>query len=204
MSWEDDNKWESEWWGNCANTLREELLQFAYSKRTGLQSSYNSRTDFNIDMGGKSVIDLGGGPVSLLLKCQNVKGTVIDPCKFPDWIRARYKAAEIKYFQIKAEDLVLAASDEVWIYNVLQHTVDPEKIIRNAKKAAPVIRLFEYVDAGTSDGHPHELTEAKLNQWLNGKGTVEWINEEGDSALNKHGAIGKCYYGVFDDRNRAI
>ena len=197
MAWEADNKWEKDWWGDCVNTLREELLQFAYSKRMGLQSTYNSRTDYNIDMRGKSVIDMGGGPTSLLLKCQNVKGTVIDPCKFPDWVGGRYKAAGIKYFQIKAEDLTLAQADEVWIYNVLQHTVDPELIIKNARKAAGTIRLFEYIDTGTSDGHPHELTEAKLNSWLCSRGAVEWINEEGDSELNKHGAIGKAYYGVF-------
>lgn len=197
MSWEEENKWEAEWWGNCANTFREELLQFAYIRRMGLTTVYDGRTEYLVDMNGKSIIDFGGGPVSILLKCVNVKGTVIDPCKFPDWVRARYKAAGIKYFQLKAEDITLAEADEVWIYNVLQHTIDPEQIIKNAKKAAPIIRLFEYINTGTGPGHPHELTEEKLNSWLGHQGAIEYINEDGPADLNQHGARGQCYYGVF-------
>lgn len=198
MSWADDNHWEQIWWGNCGNTLREELLQFAYAKRMGLTSTYNGRTDFNIDMQGKRVIDLGGGPVSLLLKCVNVDGIVVDPCKFPEWVKARYKETGILCLRMPAEQLTLGKADEIWIYNVLQHTMDPEKIINNARKMAPVLRIFEYIDTGTSPGHPHELTEEKLNEWIGSKGFTEWIDDTGDSALNKHGAKGRCYYGVFE------
>lgn len=192
MSWIEENEWEAKWWGDCVNTIREELLQFTYAKRMGLEIFNNGRSDFNIDLHGDSIIDIGGGPVSLLLKCVNggVR-TVVDPCVFPMWIAARYACAGVNYITIPAESFKPRRDyQEVWIYNVLQHTISPKEVIENAKLAAHRIRIFEWIDAGISSGHPHELKEDQLNEWLGGKGTVEQIDE--------HSAIGKCYYGVFD------
>jgi hypothetical protein len=71
----------------------------------------------------------------------------------------------------------------------MQHAIDPGKIIDNAKKAAPVLRLFEWIDIPAHDGHPHELTEASLNEWIGQKGNVITLAESG--------CYGKAYYGVF-------
>lgn len=79
---------------------------------------------------------------------------------------------------------------EAWVYNVLQHVMDPEKIIQVAKRAARVIRLFEWIDIPPHPGHPHELTEANLSKWLGGEGTVEEFKGE-------NGLSGKAFYGVF-------
>lgn len=194
MSWLEDNEWEGKWWSDCKNTLREELLQFSYAKRMKLEVYADDKTPYNINCNGNSVIDFGGGPVSMLLKCKNVGSlTVVDPCIFPTWIAERYACAKISYLQIKAEDYDGGYNkqyDEAWIYNVLQHTVSPEKVIQVAKQTARRLRIFEFIDAGISPGHPHELTEDKLNLWISGVGTVEQINE--------NQAVGKCYYGVFD------
>lgn len=192
MTWLEDNEWEGRWWNNCVNTLREEFLQFSYAKRMGLETFYDGRSPYNIDMKGKSVLDIGGGPISLLLKCQNVRGYVADPCYFPFWVGERYRAAGINYTVVKGEDVKTRHRefDEVWIYNVLQHTVSPTEVLINAMHSGKIIRIFEWIDAGISPGHPHELKEELLNEWLGGKGTVEMINE--------HGAVGKCYYGVFN------
>lgn len=197
--WKEESKWEKNWWGNCANTLREELLQFSYAERMGLQGTYDGRTDFNIDLKGKSVLDIGGGPISLLLKCKNFsRAMVSDPCEFPKWVLDRYKSAGVEYMHTPGEALTsVQPFDEVWIYNVLQHTMDPELIVKNAMACGDIVRVFEYIDAGVSPGHPHDLTAARLNKWFGSRGIVEDINEIGDSNLNKHGAIGRCYYGAF-------
>lgn len=201
MTWFDDQKWESDWWGNCVNTLREELLQFSYAQRMGLKTFYDGRSDYNIDMQGKSVLDIGGGPVSLLLKCKNVKGAVMDPCDFPEWVSKRYEAAGIVYIQVRGEhiNIVRPNVDEIWVYNVLQHVTDPEDIIRKSRERCKTIRIFEWVEAGVSPGHPHNLTEEKLNEWLGGKGTTEqFLGGEYNEPLAARGAQGKCYYGVFE------
>ena len=92
--------------------------------------------------------------------------------------------------QIKGEELKETGWDEAIIYNVLQHTESPEKVIAQARKAVNVIRLFEWIDRPATDGHLHILTEAQLNQWLGGEGKVE-------NFTGQNGCYGKAYYGVF-------
>ena len=69
---------ESEWWGNCQNTYFEEEKQLKYARKMGLDRTPNSQTPYVFDI-NKTVLDIGGGPTSILLKCVNVQGTVIDP-----------------------------------------------------------------------------------------------------------------------------
>lgn len=200
MDWQNVSDWEANWWGNCANTYWEETKQQVYAKKMGLQATSENGKYPVYDFKNKSVLDIGGGPTSLLLKSINLEhGTVVDPCKYPNWVAMRYEVANIKYHVEKAENigttLLLPLYDEVLIYNVLQHVVDPETIIANARKIGRIIRLFEWVNTEISDGHPHTLTENKLNDWLGGEGKVEAINESG--------CHGMCYYGVFVGNNYA-
>lgn len=197
MSWEDEHQhFEKDWWGNCANTLGEEIKQLTYAEKMGLKWFHNGKSPYNIDCHNQAILDIGGGPVSMLLKCENLlRGMVVDPCEYPRWIGYRYDEANIAYGKFKGEDLdqplpeELGLFDETWIYNVLQHVEDPEKIIRNAQKASRLIRIFEWIDNGVSPGHPHDLKESKLNKWLKGEGKVE--------VLDLPQLRGKAYYGVF-------
>jgi len=172
MDWGKAQQWEKTWWGNCANTLGEEQKQMNYAQLMGLKVYANSQSSFNIDMGGKSVLDIGGGPCSMLLKCKNVRGTVVDPLDYPEWIALRYREAGIDYQKGKGEDINARGFDEVWIYNVLQHVESPQKVIENAKVAGKLIRVFEWLEIGSSIGHPHNLLEHDLNNWFEGRGKV--------------------------------
>ena len=181
MIWAKENEWERFWWNNCVNTYAEETKQFVYMNRMGV-------TD--VDRRGQSVIDIGGGPVSFLLKCQNVKGYVVDPCFYPSWVWQRYEAAGIKYLQSKGEDFCGIVADEVWIYNCLQHTESPREVVQNARKHGNVVRIFEWIYTSVEPGHPHSLNQEDLDLWLGGRGSVEEINQDG--------CVGICYYGVFN------
>ena len=184
------------WWGDCASTYYEETKQFVYARLMQLEFQPDNAGP-RIDLQGKSVLDIGGGPVSMLLKTKS-RGDyckVIDPCTYPDWVKYRYAGLFIDYETVGGEDINIddelekCIFDEVWIYNVLQHTIDPEKIIQNARRVSKIIRIFEWVDTGTSLGHPHELKEETLNKWLGGIGHVQQLNESG--------CVGKSYSGVF-------
>lgn len=190
--WKGHQVFEADWWGNCANTFGEEAKQLTYAHRLGLINDPRNGKWPVYDMRGRSVVDLGGGPVSMLLKCINLDpmSVVVDPCPYPRWVEARYKEAGIRYKRMPAEEYSEQGQSEAWIYNVLQHVIDPEKIIDNAKRSARVIRLFEWIDIPPHPGHPHELTEANLSKWLGGKGTVEEFKGE-------NGLFGKAFYGVF-------
>jgi len=191
MSWAEDQKWEAAYWGDCRNTLIEELKQLSYFKRLGLKETGMSHWRFTFDMEGKSVADVGGGPASFLLKCINVHGWVIDPNCYPEWVYKRYDAAGIRYMHQRGEAWVQQGSlfDEVWMYNVLQHVDDPELVMRNARRNGKLLRFFDWLDTPPHEGHPNTLTKELLDGWLGASGTTEIIDE--------NDARGFCYYGVF-------
>lgn len=145
----------------------------------------------------RSVVDIGGGPASLLLKCVNKgRAVVADPSVFPDWVTARYEACGIEYWRMEGESPSLDGYffDEAWIYNVLQHVRDPETVIKRAQGVAELVRIFDWVDIPPYDGHPHLLTRDSLDKWLGGKGFV--------AELSESGAVGSAYYGVFQGLHR--
>ncbi len=190
--WNQAQKWEKKWWGDCTNTFGEEIKQLLYVKRMGLKFTPDKSTPYRIEMQGKRVLDIGGGPTSLLLKCVDVDGTVADPIVWPGWVLERYRRAEIKYVQIKGEELLknVWIFDECWIYNCLQHVERPEIVLKKVMRIGKIVRIFEWIETGTNSGHPQNLTEAKLNYFLGGIGAVEEIKGES-------GCWGKCYYGIF-------
>ena len=192
--WNKAQEWEQSWWGNCINTFYEEEKQLVYADKMGLERCGNDKTPYVYDLHGISVLDIGGGVCSILLKCINIKrGVVIDPLSMPEWVIDRYTHKNIVFDNIKGEDIEKEPNgntfDEVWVYNVLQHTENPKKVVENAKAIGKTIRIFEWIDTPINEGHIHTLRENDLNDWLGGFGKVEM--------MNYRPARGKAYYGVF-------
>lgn len=187
-------QFESGWWGDCANTFGEETKQIVYAGRMGLTNTSSDSGKWPLyDLGGKGVVDLGGGPVSMLLKCVNfANSAVVDPCPYPEWAAARYAAHGVSHRVVPAEEWDGSGFDEAWIYNVLQHVEDPERVIARARAAAPVLRIFEWVEHPASLGHPHVLHVHDLNRWIGdgANGHVEILNESGCNGLAYSGAFG--------------
>jgi len=185
-----DYTFESEYWGDCCNTFDEDQKHYVYARHMGLE-----RVGYSFDVKGASVIDIGGGPTSMLLKTINLgqRGTVIDPLKYPDWTYDRYAAKGIKALVMRGEDAIIThfakGYDECWIYNCLQHTDDPERIIKNALNAAKTLRIFEWVDIPPHEGHPQEITKTALDRWIGKEGFVKQLAESG--------CYGKAYYNIF-------
>ena len=196
MSWQVEQEEERTWWGACTNTLGEELKQMVYAEYMGLMWENTGGPGPVIRMGERSIVDVGGGPASLLLKVETSGNrSVIDPCYYPSWTRERYEAAGVAFYKMKGEEFAQFFSntwDECWIYNVLQHTEDPEAVIANARKAAKKIRLFEWIDMPVSPGHPHTLTEMDLTKWLRADRSQYRTVE-----VDERGAVGRAFTGVF-------
>ena len=199
--WPRANELERQWWGDCVNTAGEEEKQMVYTRYLDIPGRYvdpAGRTFF--DLQGKNIIDIGGGPISLLLKCRNFHPSfVIDPCPFPAWVRARYQENNIMFVNRPAEEIPRVGmddrlgADEVWIYNVLQHCKDPGKVIANAKEMAPVVRIFEWIETGTNEMHIHNLTEEFLCGHFPDGRTVY---------LAEDGCFGKAFYAVWSKESR--
>ena len=145
---------------------------------------------YQYPQGGKSVVDIGGGPVSLLLKCTNVRGTVVDPFNYPAWVASRYLTAGIRVVTVKAEEFDETGFDEVWIYNLLQHVDDPKKVVAKARRAGRALRVYDWLNIPRQGPHRHVLTKEMLDELYKGCGTVEQVDWGS-------GTYGTAYYGVF-------
>ena len=202
MSWEEAQGWEREWWGDCCWTFREEQKQLTYAERMGLVAVVDDGRWPIYDMRGRTVIDMGGGPVSILLKTRSLRsGLVVDPCPYPAWVINRYNIHGILHADKRGEDfdglqldnfggacgLTDLRFDEGWLYNCLQHTDDPERVVRNLRNAAKVIRVFEWIDSEVNMAHPNAISAGDLNRWLNAVGMIEEIDDD-------RGCTGKAYY----------
>ena len=179
---------EREFWGDCANTYGEETKQFHYARIMGLKRRY-----YMFDAEGRSIIDIGGGPVSLLLKTFNFShARVVDPLRYPKWVYDRYEAHGVAWSIWPGELLPAAVGryDEAWIYNVLQHVDDPELIIHNAKRTAHTVRVFEQIHLPPHAGHPHELTPRLLSKSLGIPGQTGF--------LEAYGCAGEYWTGVLN------
>lgn len=180
-----EHEFEKHFWGKCTNTYGEETKQWVYAHYMMMPV-----VNWQIDVRGVSILDIGGGPVSMLLKCVNLgPAVVVDPIRYPDWVYDRYRAHRVMFAHMNGEDINMGGFDEVWIYNVLQHCMDPEKIVANAKCAAPRVRIFEWLDIDPHPGHPQILRSDELDKWFGAKGHVE--------DLDTNGCYGKSYSGVF-------
>jgi hypothetical protein len=181
---------ETAWWGSCVQSFHEEQKQLVYASRMGLLASWYGAHPPTFNLGGRQVIDIGGGPVSLLLKGENFHHAVVaDPGEWPQWVLDRYRAHGVDYWLAKGETLTGGPFDEAWLYNVLTHTDDPAEVVARARALARQIRLFEWIDMEPYPGHPQRLTRELLDEWLGATGFV--------AELNESGAVGRAYYGVF-------
>lgn len=203
-TWEEAQAEELAFWNTPGAELGEQLKQLSYASYLGLQFEHDGNSPYVINKAGLSIIDIGGGPVSLLLKTTTNPEDfrlVVDPCTYPEWVRDRYSDAGIDYCVMPAEKLygdVGEMVDEVWLYNVLQHTLDPQKIFDNiyaTLKEGGVFRFLDWIDTPTNVAHPVTLTIEEIMLMLETAGFKSYsVNS---ATLNENGAVGKIAFGVF-------
>lgn len=182
----DDLEFEKNYWGDCTNTFDEDQKHYVYARYMGL-----NRIHYSFDVSNKRILDIGGGPSSMLLKTINLKeGKVCDPIDYPKWVHERYKIKNIEYMVQRGEDINEFGWDEVWIYNCLQHTDDIRAIISNALRAAKTLRIFEWIDIPPHEGHPQMISKDLLDHILDHPG--------GTVRLSESGCYGNAYYNVIE------
>lgn len=191
--WEKESNWEANWHianNNCANSYAEETKQFDYAHRMGLDKFKYNRYDLvGWDFGDNTVLDVGAGPYSILLKSKAKRMVALDPCDYPNWTYVRYKECGIEFIKQKAEEMEFDKPfDIILCYNVLQHVENPEEICRRMRKYSKLIYFFDWCEIGVCPGHPWNLHPQELNKWLGGEGKVE------PTAPPKRGV---CYSGIF-------
>lgn len=156
------------------------------------------------DLKGKSIIEIGCAHIPALYFCENYSPSIIvEP--MPSSILRELVCEMNEREGLSPPDIYLAndvvemlsndlmkGRSEVWLFNVLQHVLDPDKVIENCKAWAKTIRFFEPVDQPISDCHPHAPTQADFKRWF---GDVAKLYEGNPNAVNFHTA--NCMYGTW-------
>ena len=142
---------------------------------------------------GKSIIEIGPAHIPALYFCENYSQSLIIEPMPSDTLRELINYLPIYISTSPAEETEIEGkADEVWMFNLLQHVLDPNELIENAKKWANTIRFFEPVDQPISDCHPHAPTQEDFKRWF---GDSAKLYKENPNAVNFHTA--KCMHGTW-------
>ena len=171
--WEKATEFETNWWGLEPNERWNEEVrkQATYAAKMGLPE--------DLDIGPTTVLDIGCGPTSMLLRSNRhgAPAVGVDPLPVSKETLQRYAAANVTFWNHKAEQFDAAewpSFEEAWIYNCLQHTEDPVAILEEVAKAARTVRIFEWINLDPAPGHPQTLTESLFAKAFEGWERVSW------------------------------
>lgn len=121
-------------------------------------------TDYNHE--GKTIVEIGCADFPALQHVKAKKKVVYEPMPSNILLQIAY-ANDILVSQHPVEKLnKLVDSDEIWLLNVLQHVIDPDKFIDKCKASTKLIRFFEPLNYPADVCHPHVLTEADFTRWF--------------------------------------
>jgi hypothetical protein len=143
------------------------------------------------DLGGLSVIEIGPADFPALRHCKNYSGIIIEP--MPSEILKKFcDSAGVQLITEPLEEIAdLPEVTEIWLFNVMQHIIDPDKFVQKCKEVAKRIRFFEPINYPVSEYHPHTYTEEDFKGWFGD--CVQAY--KGGSVQGFHEA--DCVYGVF-------
>lgn len=156
---------------------------------------YFDKLAIEADQKGKRIIEIGCADIPAVYFCRNLTATIIEPLEYPvlaeivkeqnyTWIKAPVE---------KVKDKLQA--DEVWLFNVMQHIIDPDAFVAICKKCAPVIRFFEPIDYPTCQYHPHTFSLQDYRKYFGD--SVRFY--KGGSLPGFHTA--DCAFGVWNKAN---
>ena len=176
-------------------THHQDLNEEAYFPACRIIEKY-LEIDYANGFADKIIVEVGGGPRgSLLLTKGNFKrGILVEPLidRWPAEIRKAYEDIGVEIIAAPYENIEIEEEvDETWFFNVVQHVIDPTKMLQQAKETSKVIRIFESVGSATDTAHPHYITNETFTSVLGNFGkTYVGGSESGFHSAN-------CYYGTW-------
>ena len=117
-------------------------------------------TGLSHNLHNKSVIEVGPAKISGLCFCKNYGDAyLIEPLIFEDTL-VFYRGKGITIIHEPVETCDLPKVNMVWMFNLLQHVIDPHTVIEKLKGCAEEIYFFEPIDVPTDEKHIHSLGES--------------------------------------------
>jgi hypothetical protein len=136
---------------------------------------------------GLNVIEIGPADFPALQHCVNFNGVIIEPMP-SEHLEAVCKEKGITLVTMPFEQVPLELVQgeglrEVWLFNVMQHVINPADFIVKVKGVADRVRFFEPINEPITDYHPHTYTLENYKDWfgdcvnLYAGGTIEGFHE---------------------------
>lgn len=156
--------------------------------------NYFKYLEIKKDLQHKRILEIGPANFPALAFCYNYADSyIIEPMASEYLLKCIY-GKNIMRYQHPAEDITLPENDihEVWLFNVLQHVIDPAIILNKCMIAVKTIRFFEPINQGIDGQHLHNFT-------------IEYFEDFFKQKVNhfpKHQEIprfhnGECAYGII-------
>lgn len=143
------------------------------------------------DQKGKTIIEIGPADFPALMFCYAFEGLVIEPME-SEYLKHICERLGIgRSFMPVEESSHLPECDEIWLFNVMQHVIDPAKFVDACKTATKCIRFFEPIDQYVCEHHPHTFSMQDFIAWY-GFETVNIYDERLPGFFDD-----KCAYGTW-------
>ena len=114
--------------------------------------------DIDTNLENKTILEIGPARIAALMYCNNYRPSfIVEPTRYED-TEHLYKDSPITFIREIYEDCESPTVDEIWLFNVLQHIVDPDLFIEKCTKNAKVIKFFEPINTPIEIHHPHSFT----------------------------------------------
>jgi hypothetical protein len=180
---------------------KEEKLHHTYENTDDSLKKWEKIYDFyfrylkiDLNLNNKSILEIGPARVAALLYCNNYAPSyIVEPTIYDDYENL-YGGKNITFIRDIYEDCESPKVDEIWLFNVLQHIVDPDIFIEKCKKNAKVIKFFEPIDTPIEVHHPHSFTYDDYKKYFG-----DSVNLYNGSTEIFHTA--NCVYGTYVVKN---
>jgi hypothetical protein len=138
----------------------------------------------------QDIIEIGPADFPAIRYLSHNNCTIIEPMPSP-LLEDFCTKNSIALFKGKFETYIGSLEDkEIWMFNVLQHTQDPEWVIMQAKKAR-IVRYFEPINTDITPYHPHSFSVDDFDRWF------PRINQYYNESHNQCFHDGPCCYGIY-------
>ena len=178
-------------------------FEIGYIKYFESYRQYFSWLNIDFDLKQKSILEIGPADYPAIGYSINGKNCeVIEPMPL-SILKEILNSKSANYTLLNrgnntAEFILIEANsrnhqwDEIWMFNLLQHVIDPDIIIAQAKQAAKTIRFFEPINMGTNDCHLHAFNYEYFYDRLGPKVSI-YPGDPNASNFHTH----ECAYGIW-------
>lgn len=159
-------------------------------------ATYFSLLGMHFDLKGSSVTEIGPADFPALAYCTNYATSVVIEPMPSTWLMKSIDNKPIVLIKEAVENIYpdeLPETKEVWIFNVMQHIIDPDEFIDQCKTIGEIVRFFEPINYPTSVHHPHAFDIDDFKNWFPDENCVQLY--KGGSVAGFHQA--DCAYGTF-------